>query len=278
MKKQIPRSRFSNTPFIDGFTGIDNDNTEILIGNSEKQEYLLNEPDDNPKYMTLFCSIIPKSEFPKINVSTSYATSIDDDAAKSTMTYGIYSGQPIRMKGFVSELAFQSRGLLSSDTSSIKNEWIDFLKLNPNVYTKVFHTQTHDIQIENAVDNAFDDSDVLHVKTRGHFFAGSYYPGIKLSDIQQYFFYMGTGLQAENYINIISARDIISTNNVLPAQDVTLQTLSTLEDDVCDGKIRITFPDGAQDGVTYTSISITKTTIVSDIAQIILKKEDISHE
>ncbi|MDR0640275.1 MAG: hypothetical protein LBF65_00860 [Holosporales bacterium] len=273
MKKPIPRSHFSGAPFTDVFAWIESDNTEILIGNSEKPEYLLEDSAQNPEYITLHCSIIPKSEFPMVNVTTHYATSTDDDSSKHTLTYDIYSGQCINMKGFVSELMLRFRGF-QLPSMPVKREWIDFLKLNPDIYTKTFGIQNHDIQIENFVDNSFEDSDILHIKTHGYFFAGSYHLGMKLSDIQQYCFYMGTGLHAEGYINIISARDMISTNNVPPAPDVTLQTLSTMEDDVCDGKIKITFPDGA----TYTSVSITKTTVVSDIAQLTFKKEDTNHE
>jgi hypothetical protein len=185
------------------------------------------------------------------------------------MSFRPYSGENIRMNGFVSELIVRFRELLPAEEIQIKPEWIEFLKSNPEIYTKNFRKQEVDAEIEGMPDQEYGSSDILHVKSRCHFFAGSYYPGIDLSDIQQYLFYVGTAIQAQEYIDIISAKELITSRVNSPARDVTPQALTTLVDDICDGKIEINFPDGTK----YHSVLITKPTVISDIVHILFKKE-----
>jgi hypothetical protein len=56
---------------------------------------------------------------------------------------------------------------------------------------------------------------------------------------------------------------------VSPAIDVTLQSLSTLEDDIVEKKVVLAFPDGTH----YKSVAAEKTTVTSDVFQILFKKE-----
>ncbi|MDR1476487.1 MAG: hypothetical protein LBI20_04235 [Holosporales bacterium] len=260
-----------NTPFIDGFTEIEKENTEIVIGNSHMIDDLFCTTNESVEYFKCLCSLVPKSEFRDVRVRTRYRAPTVDDVSENVMSFSLYSGEQIRMDGFISELAIRFRELLplESDDGLIKSEWVEFLKTSPEIYVKTFHKQYSDMEIENTLDPGFEGSDILHVKSKGYFFAGSYYAGIKLSDIQQYLFYVGTEIQAREYINIISATELISSRNIEPAPIVTFQSLSTLEDDVCDGKVVINFPDGSE----YQSIAISKNTLVSDIVQMLFKKK-----
>jgi hypothetical protein len=268
---QTPKVHYLDTPFIEGFTEIEKENTEITIGNSNKIEDIFCTTDEAAEYLKCLCSLIPKSEFRDVRITTRYRETMADDAQERTMSFRPYSGENIEMNGFISELSVRFRELLPSETSvtSINSEWTEFLKSNPEIYTKIFHKQEIDAEIESMPDQAYGPSDILHVRSKCHFLAGSYYPGIELAGIQQYLFYVGTSIQAQEYINIISAKELIASKLNAPARDVTLPSLSTLEDDICDGKIEINFPDGTK----YRSISITKTTIISDIVQILFKKE-----
>ncbi|MDR1034770.1 MAG: hypothetical protein LBL32_02440 [Holosporales bacterium] len=268
---QTPKTHYLNTPFIDGFTEIEKENTEITIGNSNKIDDIFYTTDEQSEYIKCLCSLIPKTEFRNVNVTMRYRATTNEDDRELIKSFRPYSGENIRMNGFISELTVRFRELLPSETpeTPIKSEWTKFLKTNPEIYTKIFRKQEVDAEIESMVDSEYSTSDILHVKSKCHFFAGSYYSGIKLSDIQQYLFYVGTTFQAQEYINIISAKELVSSKVASPGPNVTLQSLSTLEDDIYDGKIEINFPDETK----YHSVSITKTTIVSDIVQILFKRE-----
>ncbi|MDR2598611.1 MAG: hypothetical protein LBC25_02730 [Holosporales bacterium] len=270
---QTPKVNYLNAPFIECFTEVEKENTEIIIGNSNKIDDIFCATDESAEYIRCLCSIIPKAEFRNVRISARYRTMItDDDAQEKTMSFQPYSGKNIGMNGFVSELSVRFRDLLPAgeQEAPIKSEWIEFLRSNPDIFTKSFNKQEVDSEIESISDQEeYGPSDIVHVKSKCHFFAGSYYPGIHLPDIQQYLFYIGTALQAHEYINIISARDLVTSGIHSPAQEVTPQSLSTLVDDISDGKIEINFPDETK----YRSVSITKTTLISDIVQILFKKE-----
>ena len=50
-------------------------------------------------------------------------------------------------------------------------------------------------------------------------------------------------------------------------KDVDISSLSTLEDDICNGKVKFT-----TDETTYTSIFAQKDTLISDVFTILFKK------
>jgi hypothetical protein len=266
---KIPKANYRSDPFVDSFTEIERENTEITIGDSTKIDSLFSILNEQPDYIKCLCSLIPKSDFHDVRVSSHYR--LDDDDNNREMSFRIYSGEQIKMNGFISELSVRFDTLLPSDMNPnpINAEWIEFLRANPILYTKIFRKQDVDSTIDTEQDPSFDDSDVTHLKSKCYFFGGSYFRGISLSDIQQYLFYVGTEVQASEYIDIISARELLLSKNSAPAQDVTLQSLSTFEDDVSEGKIKLTFPDNSN----YKSVLMTKNTVVSDVVQILFTKE-----
>jgi hypothetical protein len=264
-RTKLPRAKFTSDPYINGFTEVERDVTDILIGSSHKPDELFNF-EDEAEYIRLLVKIVPKFEFERPQISAKYRMGEDDD--DRVMSFDIYGGESIDMLGFVSSITITFHGL-SCEPTFLSEKNIQFLIDNPDIYTKSFQTQSSDIEIENFVDDSLEESDIIHTKTKAHFFAGSYHGGIRLSDIQQYMFYMGTEYQANEYISVISGRDLINLKRVNSAEEVTLESLSTLEDDIVDRRITLTLLDG----LAYRSVSAEKTTVTSDVFQILFKKE-----
>lgn len=270
-KLQQPKARFNSEPFINGFTDIDKENSDFIIGNSERFENIFENDKNFPEYLKLLCKISAKSEFQDVSISAKYKTENDENEPENTMTYNLYDGSKINMKGLVSEININICDIVP-DFGIVETEEIkEFVNSNPLIYTKKFETQKKSNEIENFrdYDSVYDESSLIHTKTRAHFFAGSFQKTMKISDIQQYFFFMGTGYQGEEFINLISAKDLIQTQKVKPTTGIKLENLSTLEDDIMSGKIEINFDDK---NVKYQSMSSIKTTLTSEIFQIIFKK------
>jgi hypothetical protein len=268
-----PRARFAGDPYVNGFTDVENWMTNIVIGSSNKPDELFQVVSNfEQDYIKILAKIIPKSEFERPQISARYRIS-DDEEDDRIMSFDIYGGEHIDMNGFVSELSVIFHEL-PCESSNLSGDNLQFLINNPNIYTKKFVTQRSSVEIDNFIDDLLEESDIIHSKTKAHLFAGSYYKGISFSEIQPYAFYMGTEYQANEYISIISGRDLINSRKVSCAEDVTIDSLSTLEDDIVDQKIVISF----QDGTTYKSISAEKTTLTSDVFQMLLKKESSQNE
>jgi hypothetical protein len=268
-KMKSPRARFTISPYVSGFTEIENGTTDILIGSSKKPDDLFRTDFmDGTEYIRLLVRAVPKVEFTRPQISAKYRVSEDEDEEERVMSFDIYGGDAIDMNGFVSEVTIVFHEL-SGESIGLNEEYVQFLRANPNIYKRSFKIQACDSEIENFVDESLEDSDVIHTKTRAHFFAGSYNAGAPPSAIQQYLFYMGTEYQANEYISIVSGADLLRLKRVEPADDVTLEALSTLEDDIVDRKVVLTF----QDGTVYRSVSSEKTTTTSDVFQILFKRE-----
>jgi hypothetical protein len=184
------------------------------------------------------------------------------------MSFDIYGGEHIDMNGFVSEIDIVFHGF-PCESNHLSEGDVQFLIDNPHIYTKKFATQNESVEIDSFVDNSIEESDIVHSKTKAHFFAGSYYKGITLQEIQQYLFYVGTEYQANEYISIISGSDLIRLKKTEPSDEVTTESLSTLEDDIAEQSIVINFLDGS----IYKSVSAEKTTLTSDVFQILFKRE-----
>lgn len=265
MKKQnSPRASFSNSPFVNGFTDIEKENLDLTIGSSEEFEDLFS--DDAPQYLKLICKLSAKSEFPNITISAGYK--ITDDGELQMMHKNLYDESEISMNGIVSEVAiefldfhhdFQNAG------KYFKNQLLE----NPVIYKKTFPKQTASKRIDNFLDDLMEQNGIIHTKSKAHFFGGSYFSGIKFSDIQPYLFYVGTGLQATEYIKTISAKEVLQSGKVKLSPEISSDSLSTLEDDICNGVLELNF-----DNEIYKSVIATKETLTSNVFQILFRKEN----
>ncbi|MDR3223996.1 MAG: hypothetical protein LBT03_00180 [Holosporales bacterium] len=263
----IPKARFDGDPFVDGFSAIDKENIDIAIGDSSKLDNFFET--EEQKYLTLRCSVSSRRNFEDVEITARYKERQNGDI--KTMSYKLYDGSAIDLSGLVSEISVEFLDVISNYENSISSALQNFLSSNRTLYTRRFITQQLSKNIENFVDRNVADTSVIHTKTNAHFLAGNYFKGIPFSDIQQCFFYMGTGLRAEPYIGIISSKKAVQTKKVRLNQDVVPETLSTLEDDICEGKVVITIPDI---NVTYQSITVEKTTLMSDVVNLVFKRDD----
>ncbi|MDR0695850.1 MAG: hypothetical protein LBF56_03760 [Holosporales bacterium] len=271
-KRNIPKrnsvvGRFQGEPFVAGFTDIEKDDINIVIGENEEMDDPCLANEECPGFR-LLCALLPKSDFQDVAISARYKERTSDKETK-TMSYKLYDGSSIKMNGFVSEIAIEFSDVVP-EFGKLNDQSLNFLMENKTIYRKTFQVQTSSKNIENFVDEDMEASSIIHTKSRAHCFAGSYFKGVKFSDIQQYLFYVGTGYRAEPYISVIKASEIIQTKKAKLNHDITVDSLSTLEDDICDGKILIEFPDGS----AYQSICSAKDTLVSNICQISFKRKE----
>jgi hypothetical protein len=268
LKRRAIRGRFQGEPFVEGFTDIEKEDASILIGESDVIDDVCQVDGGECSCFKLLCSLSSRSDFNDVAISARYKEKAGDKESK-TLSYKLYDGSSIKMNGFVSEVAIEFADIVPG-SGNLDDQWLNFLNENRVIYRKVFQTQTSTKTIENFVDEDIDVSSIIHTKSRAHCFAGSYFKGIKFSEIQQYMFYVGTGYRAEPYISIIKASDVLQTKKAKLNQNIAVDSLSTIEDDICDGRITITFPDGS----IFQSVLGIKDTLVSDICQISFKKKE----
>ncbi|MDR1609375.1 MAG: hypothetical protein LBR78_00770 [Holosporales bacterium] len=260
-----PRTRLLGNPFIGGFTDIDREGTNLMIGDSELLDDIFN--DDSPEHIKLLCSMSAHAAFTDVVVSARYKEKSNGNV--KTLSYHLYDGSSLNMTGFVSKLSITALDILP-EFGTPDSRWQRYISENNVIYTKHFQTQASSTNVENFVDHDAQETGIIHTKSRAHSFAGSYFSGIKLADIQPYLFYVGTGYQAKPYISIISASDALRLRKVTLAPGVSDDSLSTLEDDICNGSIQLSIPDC---NTTYKSVAAIKETLTSDIFQITFRKE-----
>jgi hypothetical protein len=266
-RHRLPVGKLYGEPFVAGFTDIEKDDASIVIGDSGELEAVCDVVDDELANFKLLCSISAKTNFENVAISAKYKERVSDTITK-TFSYMLYDNSAIKMAGFVSEVTLEFVDVIP-EFGKLKEQWLDFLRKNKTLYKKTFQTQLTSKNIENFVNEDMESSSIIHTKSMAHCFAGSYFPGIKFQDIQQYLFYVGTGYHAEPYISIIGARELLqSQKKVKLNSDIAVEALSTLEDDVCDGRAIIEFPDGT----AFQSAFALKDTLVSDVCQISFKR------
>ncbi|MDR1390998.1 MAG: hypothetical protein LBI95_01335 [Holosporales bacterium] len=263
-KPNLPKASFSTEPFVSGFSYVEKSNSCLLIGSSDEFENVFFE--EVPEYLKLLCSISFKSEFPAITISARYK--ITEGGELQSMRYSLYDGSSVSMNGIVSEVSVEFLDFFQNFKNFPKS-WKDALSESKILYTKHFPIQNVSKNIDNFIDESIPQSGIIHTKSNAHFFAGAHFQGIKFSDIQPYLFYVGTGVQAKEYISIISAKDTFQTGKVKLSPDIPKESLATLEDDICNGKIELNFDD-----LRYKSVVAIKETLTSDVFQILFRKEN----
>ena len=180
---KIPRTSFVSKPFVNGYTDIDKCNTVFVIGNSDETENIFEET--APEYIKMRCMLTSRAVFPDITISAGYRTS--PSGQDLAMQKKLYDGSEISMKNMVSEVNIEFL-----DFQSEKNVDTTIFIKNPVIFKKMFTIQNMSKRIPNYPDKTNEQSEIFMTKSDAHLFAGEYYPGIKLSDIQPYLFYVGT--------------------------------------------------------------------------------------
>ncbi|MBR1479477.1 MAG: hypothetical protein IJ599_01065 [Alphaproteobacteria bacterium] len=72
---------------------------------------------------------------------------------------------------------------------------------------------------------------------------------------------------AAGHIGITSARELLQSKKAELAPEIKPDHLATLEDDICNGKVSVRLG-----GKLYSSTAATKTTLISDIFQMLFRK------
>ena len=265
-----PRPAFSTAPFVSAFADIETETAELIIGASGELEEITSP--NHPEYIRLLCRLSAKSIFPKVSISAGYK--ITEDGEPKVMTKSLYDGSIIPMTGIVSEVSIEFWDIdptfAQAAGSAPYDPWQHFrdtLERGKILYVKKFALQTETHRIPNFRDRASEQGSIIHTKSRAHCFGGAYHNGIKFSDIQPYLFFLGTGIQAEEYIEITSARELLQSKKVELAPEIKPDHLATLEDDICNGKVSVRLG-----GELYSSTAATKTTLTSDIFQMLFRK------
>lgn len=263
MKKYIkkPKTKLFGSPFVNGFTDIETENSDLIIGSSEKFEDIFTT--NFPEYLKIICEIEHKAEFPNITISAGYK--ITDDGERKLIEYNIYDGKILPMDKVVSEISIKFLDF-SNDYNNLT--WKNELLSNPIIYQKRFKLQNKSRRIDNFLDKSMEQSGILHTKSKAHYFGGNYFNGIKLSDIQPCLFCLGTGIQGKEYIRLFTAKDILQNNLAELTPEIEKSDLTTLEDDICSGQLMLQFQDQI-----YKSIMATKETLLSKVLQILFRKE-----
>ena len=252
-----PRAKFTDKPFVNGYTDIERGNAVFIIGNSEENEDIFR--DNLPEYIRIRCKLSTKAIFPNVTISAGYRTT--PSGQDLVMQKKLYDGSEISMKNIISEINVEF--LYCQD---LEHE-CDGLFKGQVLYKKMFQIQNASKRIPNYPDNSNRQKEIFITKSDAHPFAGAYFTGMKLSDIQPYLFYVGTDFQTKPYVKIISAKKAIQENSVNICKNVDINSLSTLEDDICNGKVKFTIDD-----VTFTSILAQKDTLISEVFTILFKK------
>ena len=253
-----PNSRFRNIPFVNGYTDIEKTNNVFVIGNSDCEETIFG--DNIPDHIEMLCKLSAKSMFPNVIITAGYR--ITPDGQDYTMQKNLYNGKDVNIKNIISEVDIEFIDIITHEKYLKCN-----LSQNQVIYRKYFQIQNKSKRLPNYPDLANHQSEIFMTKSDAYCFAGVYFDGVKLSDIQQYLFYVGTDINSKPYIKVISAQDFMHKNLGNIDKSIDIESLSSLEDDICDGKIKIIIGD-----IEYHSISAIKNTFMSNIFSIVLKK------
>jgi hypothetical protein len=186
----------------------------------------------------------------------------------SEIFYNIYDGTSISLNGLVSEINIVYR----DSFPEVPEEWASFLqqqKSETPLYSKKFHIQKgDDIHAEMHPDPRYEVTAYNHLVSDAYPIAGAYHKGIPLENIEQYFAYVGVGLQSSPYIDLISSRQLLSAKHLRIATGLKASQIGSLQDDVQGGKIEIIMPDETK----YQSLNIVKDTVISDVCVLSFKR------
>lgn len=272
MKKSM-KLKYNGAPFISGFCDVEKEDINIEIGRSDVPDNLLFGDFDYPDQLTVLCDLDPIAEFDKdIQISAKYRISKDlekNPDESFMMSRRLYDESSLKMKGVVSAIDIVFKSALGSFPEEDK----EYFKQYPSIYRKTFETQKSSREISTSLDTDFGScndgiTDIMHFQSKAYFFAGAYHDCLPVSEIQPYMFYMGTGFRAQEYIALISAKEYLNSQKVIPSNEITEEKLSSLVDDVAEGKVVLSIPDK----FSYRSIDITKSTITSGLCKITFER------
>lgn len=244
---------------------VDKENITLTIGNMKSNENVFTDS-NAPNYIRILCELVPIKNFnPSLNVLSRYQKMVNVSESMTEFSKKIYSS--VQMNGFVSSIDIIYKDILPD--TEIPPDWRIYLSGNPKIYTKNFLVQQKSMQISMTEDHRFEQNMYYHLISGAYPYAGAYYKGIAVENIEQYFFYIGTELQAKEYMNTISSKKVLSGGPIKLCQGLKASEITSLQNDITSGKINLTM----QDKTIYQSLDIKKDTIISNACVITFKKQ-----
>ncbi len=247
---------------------IDKDNISFTIGNSASNEDIFKNK-NNPEYIKIMCELVPIKNFDSaINIYSKYQKMAGTPDSVQEFSKKIYAN----IAGFVSNIDIIYKDILPDDDGNVNEfpiNWREFLLENPKIYTKNFTKQQKNLRVQMGKDPRVETNMYNHLISNAYPYAGIFHKGISIQDIEQHFFYIGTGTQAKEYINTISSKKLLSESYLRLCPDIKSSDITSLLDDIINGLIEITMPDNTK----YQSIIINKNTIISNICVITFKRK-----
>ncbi len=302
-----PKVNFNNLPYSNSYTDIDRDNTIIQIGNSDYYEDVFSNTNENLYIETICELIPHYSFNNNIQVSMNYRNEFNDNVQRIakynlydnsiiSMEHVVSSIDIVLLDILNNSKTIMNSGTMinvntnnfNKNSNNITTECnnnsndIDnnFVKNNVNtytinnnlntnicrnnniIYTKIFGKQNKNICLE-TIEN--DTEYGINTISNAYLFGGSFKP----NNIQQYLFYIEHNYNEKTYISLISSEDIIINNNknIQVSKHINKEQLSTLQDDIMNGKIIIDI-----NNKQYQSILYNKNTLMSNKVNIIFKQ------
>ena len=246
-----PRINFNNLPYSDSFTDIDQCNTVLQIGNTDYYEDVFNNT-KNYTYLETICELVPNYLLNNnVQASIKYRNRTNESINRE-VKYNLYDNSIIEMKNAVSSIDVVLRYIIKVQSSFN----------NSIIYTKKFGIQNKNIVLQtNETQNSFG---FINTTSNAYLFSGSFKP----NNIQQYLFYIRHNCNEEPYISLISSKNAINnTDNIIIDPSINLEYLSTLQDDIINGKIIIDINNNK-----YKSILLYESTLVSNKFNIVFKR------
>ena len=261
------KANFNNLPYNDSYTYIDKENTILQIGNSDYYEDIFRNTGED-LYIETICEMIPHYSFDtNIQVSMNY----NNDNINQIVRYNLYDRSIISMENVVSSIDIILLDILNKNNintnlnddnfkTNINNHSINSSENNNIIYTKFFGKQNKNICLETI---EYETEYGINTISKAYMFGGSFKP----NDIQQYLFYIKHNYNERPYISLISSEDIINNKkDIQLASSINRENLSTLQDDIMNGKIVINLSNKK-----YKSIFYKKSTLISNKFNIIFK-------
>lgn len=243
-----PKTNFISLPYSNSYTDIDKHKTILQIGNTDYYEDVFKN-NNNYEYLETICELVPKYSFSNIEVTMKYRNEINETTNKE-IKYNLYNNNFINMENVVSSIDVVLKNILNINKNISNNI----------IYTKNFIKQTKNIMVKT---NEFFSESVIDTISNAYMFGGKFLP----NNIQQYLFYIMHIYNEKPQIKIVSAEDVINDKNYIKLDpSIKLEDLSTLQDDIINGKITINI-----NNKKYQSVLLKKSTLISNRVNILFK-------
>ena len=264
--KKIIKLKNNSAPFVNGFCDIYKNSTIFTIGESSAKDCFFEKDSKYPKKIVCNCAIVPVQLFDSsVSICAQHRKSYRTKEVV-TMSFSLYDESCIDLAKFVSSVHIKLLDIVGNSTfQEIVNQYEE----SKIIYKKQFMIQEESKEVSVFLDKDLGQTNLIHIKSKAHYFAGLYSHEMSISDIAQQFFYIGTDTSNDEYIDIKSTKDCFADVDSEELEEIDRIHCATLTDDIYNGAIKFK----TKNGLVYRSISASKPTFFSNIFQIEFKME-----